>query len=150
MVGFFSFYTLMTELVLSLPARAPQPPKWGSGCPQRQNQLWNNRFMKHAFQTMRLKAASFQSLITNWAEMQLVVTTEAATLHGYGFAHDIAAAFSVLVLDWEAAILLPPAHLELPPGTYSLILLADGLFACQGQERFWVGDGEGVVEVVGG
>jgi hypothetical protein len=43
-----------------------------------------------------------------------------------------------------------PHFSELPPGTYSLILLADGLFACQGQERFWVGDGEAVVEVVVG
>jgi hypothetical protein len=106
--------------------------------------------MKYAFQTMRLEAASFQSLIANWAEIQLVVTADGAILHGYGFAHDIAAAFSALVLDWEAAIHLPPAHLELAPGTYSLILLAEGLFACRGQERFRVGDGEAVVEVVGG
>ena len=104
--------------------------------------------MKYAFQKMRLEADSFYALINNWVETQLVVTDSSACIIGYGYAYEIAGAFSDLVLDWEATILLPRQALGLEAGEYDLSMLEEGLFAFKGQQRFPLADRPVVVEVV--
>ena len=97
--------------------------------------------MKYAFTQLELQADSFYDLIGTWAEMQLVVPDEGpAYLHGYGFAQDIAAAFTTLVLDWSARIELPSGAVQLAPGTYELVRLEAGVFACRGGEKWLLGD----------
>ena len=104
--------------------------------------------MKYAFQKMRLEADSLYSLINNWVETHLTVTEGAAIIIGYGYAYEIAGAFSNLVLDWEATIVLPRAELELENGEYDLIMLKEKLYACRNQQKFLLPDGPVVVEVV--
>lgn len=97
--------------------------------------------MPHAFNNLQLEADSFYGLIGTWAEMQLVVPAEGpAYLHGYGFAQDIAAAFTTLLHDWSARIELPPDAVSLAPGDYELIRLDEGVFACRGGDKWLVGD----------
>ena len=55
--------------------------------------------MKYAFQKIQLEAGSLLALIDTWAEMQLQVTDTSAKIIGYGFAPDIAEAFTTLVLE---------------------------------------------------
>jgi len=45
-----------------------------------------------------------------------------------------------LVLDWTARVELPPGSVQLEPGTYELIRLEAGVFACRGGEKWRVGD----------
>lgn len=111
-----------------------------------QKQLLHN--MKYAFQKMRLEADSFYALINNWVETQLIVTESSARIIGYGYAYEIAGAFSDLVLDWEAAILLPRQELGLETGSYDLSMLEGRLFAFKDQQRFPLADRPVIVEVV--
>lgn len=104
--------------------------------------------MKYAFQKMRLEADSFYALINNWVETHLTVTEGAAVIIGYGYAYEIARAFSNLVLDWEATIILPREELELENGEYDLIMLEKELYACRNQQKYLLPDGPAVVEVV--
>jgi hypothetical protein len=103
--------------------------------------------MKYAFQKIRLEAGSFYALINNWVETQLIVSDSGARIIGYGYAYEIAAAFSDLVLDWEAAILLSQEP-GLETGQYDLSMLDEGLFAFKDQQRFPLADQPVVVEVV--
>ncbi len=97
---------------------------------------------------MRLEAGSLYALINNWVETQLVVTESSARIIGYGYAHEIAGAFSDLVLDWEATIVLPRQELSLETGEYDLFMLEEGLYAFKDQQRFPLADQPVVVEVV--
>ena len=81
-------------------------------------------------------------------ETQLIVTESSARIIGYGYAYEIAGAFSDLVLDWEATILLPRQALGLETGEYDLSMLEEGLFAFKDQQRFPLADQRVVVEVV--
>lgn len=103
--------------------------------------------MKYAFKTLQLEAPGFYDLIGTWAETRLRVTETDATIAGYGFTQDIAAAFTTLVLDWETRIILPgPAGL--PVGDYDLIRRDDGMvYACHGQQAYPLPDGAVRVEV---
>lgn len=104
--------------------------------------------MKYAFQKIQLEADSFYALITTWAEMQLEITEDSATLRGYGFAPEIAEAFTTLVLDWEGEILLPALPPGLAPGAYDLIELDGLVYACREGEKYRLEDGEVSVEIV--
>ena len=104
--------------------------------------------MKYAFQKMRLEADSLYALINNWVETHLTVTEGAAVIIGYGYAYEIAGAFSNLVLDWEATVLLPRAGLELENGEYDLIMLGEELYACRNQQKYLLPDLAVTVEVV--
>ncbi len=104
--------------------------------------------MKYAFQKMRLEADSFYALINTWAETHLTVTEGAAVIIGYGFAYEIAGAFSNLVLDWETTIILPEEKLELKNGEYDLIMLDKELYACRNQQKYLLPDMAVTVEVV--
>ena len=104
--------------------------------------------MKYAFQKMRLEADSLYALINNWVETHLTVTEGAAAIIGYGYAYDIAGAFSNLVLDWEATIILPRAELDLENGEYDLIMLEEELYACRNQQKYRLPDMAVAVEVV--
>lgn len=104
--------------------------------------------MKYAFQKMRLEARSLYALIQTWAEMRLAVTEDSAAITGYGYTYDIAGAFSDLVLDWEATILLRRDGLNLRPGEYDLLTLGEELYAFRDQRQYPVPDGPVVVEVV--
>lgn len=104
--------------------------------------------MKYAFQQATLQANSYYRLIQTWAEMQLVAEPGGAYLHGYGYAHEIAEAFSALLLDWSATIRLPEGTADLPPGTYELIVLEGQLYACQAQQRWPLPDAAVEVELV--
>ena len=103
--------------------------------------------MKFAFTTLQLEAPGFYDLIGTWAETQLRITDTDARITGYGYTPDIAAAFTALVLDWEARIILSaPAGLR--PGEYDLIRRDDGIvYACRGQHSYPLPDGPVRVEV---
>ena len=103
--------------------------------------------MPFAFRTMRLEAKSLYSLINTWVEMNLAVTEEAAIITGFGFAHDIAWAFTNLVFDWEASILLPKDGLGLATGDYKLTRFGEELYACRDQQKYLLADQPVVVEV---
>ncbi len=103
--------------------------------------------MRFAFQKMQLEAPSLYALIDTWAEMQLEVTDSAAVIKGYGFSHEIAKAFTTLVLDWEAKIFLARESLSLDPGTYDLVRVDEALFACRDQQKYLVTDRGVAVEV---
>lgn len=79
------------------------------------------------------------ALINNWVETQLIVTESSARIIGYGYAYEIAGAFSDLVLDWEATILLSQEP-GLEAGQYDLSMLDEGLFAFKDQQRFPLAD----------
>lgn len=104
--------------------------------------------MNHPFQQATLQANSYYRLVQTWAEMQLVAEPERAYLHGYGYAHDIAQAFSALVLDWSAAIHLPEGTADLPPGNYDLIMQDGQLYACREQQRWPLPDAAVRVELL--
>lgn len=97
---------------------------------------------------MILEAGSLYDLVSTWAEMQLLVSEEAALITGYGFDPDISWALTTLTLDWEATIHLPPGHIALPAGEYDLITIAGDLYACRNQEKFLLPDTPVTVEVV--
>ncbi len=80
-------------------------------------------------------------------ETQLIVTESGARIIGYGYAYEIAGAFSDLVLHWEATILLSQEP-GLEAGQYDLSMLDEGLFAFKGQQRFLLADQLAAVEVV--
>ena len=103
--------------------------------------------MKFAFQKMRLEADSLYALVSTWAEMQLQLTEDGAVITGYGFAHEIAEAFTNLVLDWEASIFFPEGNLSLESGTYELIFIKEKLYACRDQEKLLLEDTPVVVQV---
>jgi hypothetical protein len=103
--------------------------------------------MKYAFKKMRLEADRLVPLITSWAEMQLIVTEERAVIRGFGFAHDIAEAFSALVLDWEATVFLQTSLPGLAPGAYDLTVIGEDLYAARDQQKFLVPGGPVTVEV---
>jgi hypothetical protein len=103
--------------------------------------------MPFAFTYMRLEASSLYTLIANTAELQLTVGEETARITGYGFAFDIEEAFSTLVLDWEATVLLDRAKTGLPGGEYDLIYLEDRLYATRNQQKFPLPDLPVEVEV---
>ncbi len=103
--------------------------------------------MKYAFTKMRLEAPSFYKLIMNWVETQLIVTPDSARIIGDGYYYEIAGAFSDLVLDWEATILLPE-HPGLETGEYDLAMVEDQLHAFRNQQGYPLADGPVVVEVV--
>ena len=103
--------------------------------------------MPFAFRTMRLQAKSLYSLINTWVEMNLAVTEEAAIITGFGFAQDIAWAFTNLVFDWEASISLPRGGVGLETGEYKLIRLGEALYACRDQQKYLLADQPVVVEV---
>ena len=63
--------------------------------------------MPFAFQKMQLEAGSLFALISTWTEMQLIVSEDAATISGYGYSDAIAGAFSVLVFDCDASVVIP-------------------------------------------
>ena len=105
--------------------------------------------MKYAFQKMRLEAKSLYALIQIWAEMHLTVADDStAIIIGYGYTYDIAGAFSDLVLDWEATILLPKENLNLEPGEYDLFMVGEALYAFRDQQQFSIPDMPVVVVVV--
>ena len=106
--------------------------------------------MQFAFQKMRLEAEGFFDLINTWAEMQLVVTKDSATIIGDGYAYEIAKAFTLLVFDWEAAIPLDRAALDIPEGSYDLIRDEDKneVHACRGERYYVLHDRPVRVEVV--
>ncbi len=80
--------------------------------------------------------------------MQLAVTETSAIITGYGYAHGIAEAFTTLVLDWEAVIHLDLSALNLPAGTYGLIMQNGVLYACREEYSRAVEDQAVVVKVV--
>lgn len=92
--------------------------------------------MPFAFQKMQLEADSLLALVSTWAEMQLIVEETSATIIGYGYTDEIAEAFTILVFDWEATIILDRSQLEIPIGSYDLIRSDDQLFACKDQQSF--------------
>jgi len=99
---------------------------------------------------MQLEAEGFFDLINTWAEMQLVVTKDSATIIGDGYAYEIAKAFTLLVFDWEAAIPLDRAALDIPEGSYDLIRDEDKneVHACRGERYYVLHDRPVRVEVV--
>ncbi len=104
--------------------------------------------MKHPFQQMRLQAESFYALITTWAEMRLEVAEDSALLRGYGFAPEIAEAFTTLVLDWEATLQLLEVPETLAPGAYELIELEGVVYACREGGKYRLDDQKVSVEVL--
>lgn len=104
--------------------------------------------MKYAFKKMRLEADRLVPLVTDWAEMQLIVTDERAIIRGFGFAQDIAEAFSALLLDWDATVLLRHYPRDLAPGTYDLTVIGEDIYVIQSARKFLVPDGPVVVETV--
>lgn len=104
--------------------------------------------MKYPFQKIQLQAESFIDLIGTWAEMQLVVTPESATIIGDGYTFEIAHAFTALVFDWEAHIPLPRAELAIPDGTFDLSRKGEQVNACRGNQFFPLADRPVRVEVV--
>ena len=46
-----------------------------------------NNTMRYPFQKMQLEADGFYDLINTWAEMQLVVTKDSATIIGEGYTY---------------------------------------------------------------
>ncbi len=108
--------------------------------------------MKYAFHHLALQAPSLYALIGTWAELRLTVTDTTALITGYGYAPGIAAAFTALVLDWEATIALDRDRLELDNGAYDLFRSEedDTAFACRKQQSFPLPDQAVWVEVVSG
>lgn len=101
--------------------------------------------MPYLFQTAQLYAASLSALIATPIEFRVVVGPRAATaesipirIEGDGFPQDTQAAFSRLVLDWEAVIhcTLPAASAP-PPGTYALTRGDDGTLRAVGEDAFY-------------
>ncbi|MCO6479472.1 MAG: hypothetical protein J5I94_22750 [Phaeodactylibacter sp.] len=104
--------------------------------------------MKFAFQKMQLEADGFYGLINTWAEMQLVVTKDSATIIGYGYAHEILEAFTLLVFDWEASIPIAKEGLGIPEGSYDLSRMGDKVHACTSEKAYFLPDRPVTVEVV--
>lgn len=104
--------------------------------------------MRFAFQKMQLEANGFYDLINTWAEMQLVVTKDAATIIGDGYTYEIAKAFTALVFDWEASIPLTKTGLNIPEGSYDLSRQGDIVHACTAQEAYPLPDRSVTVEVI--
>ncbi|MCB0614606.1 MAG: hypothetical protein KDC75_14920 [Phaeodactylibacter sp.] len=104
--------------------------------------------MKFAFQKMQLEADGFYKLINTWAEMQLVVTEDSATIIGYGYTYEIAGAFTMLVFDWEASIPIAKEGLNIPEGSYDLSRMGDKVHACSSEKAYFLPDRPVTVEVV--
>ncbi|MCB9295534.1 MAG: hypothetical protein H6559_20775 [Lewinellaceae bacterium] len=104
--------------------------------------------MKFAFQKMQLEADGFYKLINTWAEMQLVVAEDSATIIGYGYTYEIAGAFTMLVFDWEASIPIAKEGLNIPEGSYDLSRMGDKVHACSREKAYFLPDRPVTVEVV--
>lgn len=104
--------------------------------------------MRFAFQQMQLQADSLFALIQTWAEMQLVLTEDSAEIIGFGYSPEISEAFTLLVFDWEATIILPEADLAIPIGSYDLIRQEDMLYACKEQRSYPLADCPVLVRVM--
>lgn len=104
--------------------------------------------MPFPFQKMQLEAPSLYALISTWAETQLVVEKDRATIIGYGYQREIAGAFSLLVFDWEATISLDRSTLAIQDGTYGLIRAGDHLLGCKDQQTYPIPDQAVRVEVL--
>ena len=107
-----------------------------------------NKNMRYPFQKMQLEADGFYKLINTWAEMQLVVTEESATIIGEGYTYEILKAFTALVFDWEASIPLSKESLGLSEGSYGLIREGAVVYACKDQQAYPLPDRPVTVEVV--
>lgn len=107
-----------------------------------------NNTMRFPFPKMQLEADGFYDLINTWAEMQLVVSEDSATIIGYGYTYEIAGAFTTLVFDWEASIPLSRESLGLSEGSYGLIREGDIVYACKDQQAYPLPDRPVTVEVV--
>jgi len=97
---------------------------------------------------MQLEADGFYDLINTWAEMQLVVTKDSATIIGDGYTYEIAGAFTILVFDWEASIPLSKEGLGLSEGSYGLIREGAIVYACKDQQGYPLPDRPVTVEVL--
>ena len=104
--------------------------------------------MRFPFQKMQLEAGGFYKLINTWAEMQLVVTEESATIIGEGYTYEILKAFTALVFDWEASIPIVKAGLNIPEGSYDLSRMGDKVHACTSEKAYFLPDRPVTVEVV--
>jgi len=104
--------------------------------------------MRFAFQKMQLEAEGFYDLINTWAEMQLVVTKDSATIIGYGYTYEIAGAFTILVFDWEASIPLSKEGLGIPEGSYDLSRMGNIVHACTSEKAYPLPDRPVTVEVL--
>ena len=107
-----------------------------------------NNNMRYPFQKMQLEADGFYDLINTWAEMQLVVTEESATIIGEGYTYEILKAFTALVFDWEASIPIVKAGLNIPEGSYDLSRMGDKVHACTSEKAYFLPDRPVTVEVV--
>lgn len=105
--------------------------------------------MKFVFQKMHLFADHLYALIVNPVEMQLQVTEDTARIVGSGFGRDIEGAFSLLVYDWRAVIVLDRADVDLPPGEYYVMLDGERVIAGKDEVFCVLPNGAVVVEVVG-
>ncbi len=103
--------------------------------------------MKYSFRNLRLKADSLYAIVSAWSDMKLLVSPQSARIINAGFSHEVAQAFSTLVMDWEASVLLPKEKLPLEIGLYDLILIKNSLYACREQHHYLLGDMDVVVEV---
>ncbi|MEZ4995359.1 MAG: hypothetical protein R2824_33385 [Saprospiraceae bacterium] len=104
--------------------------------------------MPFPIQKMHLEAPSLYALISTWAETQMIISEKIAQIIGYGYARDVAEAFTLLVFDWEATIFLDRTGLMLPAGTYGLIHDGDTLLACREQQSFSIPDQPVTIEVI--
>ena len=104
--------------------------------------------MPYPFQKIQLEAQGFYHLIGTWAEMQLVITRDAAEIIGDGYTYEIAEALTALVLEWEARIPLSKEDLEIPEGSYDLSKKGDVVHACRGEKFYPLADRPIVVEVI--
>ena len=104
--------------------------------------------MRYPFQKMRLEADGFYDLINTWAEMQLVVTKDSATIIGEGYTYEILKAFTALVFDWEASIPISKEGLGIPEGSYDLSRMGDKVHACTSEKAYFLPDRPVTVEVV--
>ena len=97
---------------------------------------------------MQLEADGFYKLINTWAEMQLVVTKDSATIIGEGYTYEILKAFTALVFDWEASIPIAKEGLGIPEGSYDLSRMGDKVHACTSEKAYFLPDRPVTVEVV--
>lgn len=96
--------------------------------------------MSFPFQSMQLRAPSLYALLAVPAAMRLFVDEQQAFIRGDGYPQEVAAAFSALVLDWEATISCAAFDLGLQPGAYDLIFVDGQLYACANDHRQLLAD----------
>ena len=101
--------------------------------------------MPYQFHTAQFYTDSLHALLATPIEFQLEVGPRAAdaevapaTILGDGFPLEIQAAFSQLVLDWEATIHFPLPAAEAPPaGTYALTWGQDGALHATSDDAYY-------------